>query len=566
MSINNEIQKLQTNLSNSYLKCSNKGADIPIKQNFDNLVNCIRSFTTVKVGIPREIINNVYQRPSNLFTFTFPSNIIDIGSYGLYYAFYNYTPLTSISFPALTTISGSYGLYSAFEGCTSLTSISFPALTTISSPRGLYTAFKGCTSLTSISFPALTELLGQYALFNTFSNCTSLVTVSFPVLSNISSTGALSKAFNEAFSGCTSLTSIYFNALTTTSFGTKKDQFDNMLTGCKNVTVHFPFDLESTMSSWSSVTNGFGGTNTTVLFDLGGCITTFVLTPSTGSTIVVNSVELTGTTVGLAKNSTANYEIYNSSYGLYASTYNVPDSDSSTVSIDITQNIYNTISLNVGVSNLNVIAIINNISYTMNEIGNSGIYSLNIYNNTGNNISVNYFIDGGDTYLDTTGTLTFNNSDISETITMQPATLYNFSRPNLSANGTLGGNNFAVKASTLSTAWRAVDSSTSTYAGLTSSYGYDFIFYNPNALKISKLVLRFTSTTYSITAVTLYGSDDNLTWTSINSWSGSKATSITFNTTSSKFYTYHKLEMTPSGSSIRLADVAITATYKEATS
>lgn len=46
MSISNEIQKLQTNLTNSYSSCSDKGATMPASQNFDNLANCIDSIPT----------------------------------------------------------------------------------------------------------------------------------------------------------------------------------------------------------------------------------------------------------------------------------------------------------------------------------------------------------------------------------------------------------------------------------------------------------------------------------------------------------------------------------------
>ena len=71
-----------------------------------------------------------------------------------------------------------------------------------------------------------------------------------------------------AFRGCTALTSVSFPALTANSFGTRTDQFNSMLSGCSNVTVHFPAAIQSTIGSWASVTAGFGGTNTTVLFDL----------------------------------------------------------------------------------------------------------------------------------------------------------------------------------------------------------------------------------------------------------------------------------------------------------
>ena len=63
MSISNEIQKLQTNLANSYEACSDKGATMPASQNFDSLADCISS-------IPAESVVDKY----------FTSNIIKRGS------------------------------------------------------------------------------------------------------------------------------------------------------------------------------------------------------------------------------------------------------------------------------------------------------------------------------------------------------------------------------------------------------------------------------------------------------------------------------------------------------
>lgn len=45
MSIASEIQQLQSNLSDSYTACQNKGATIPSDQNFDNLATCIGTIT-----------------------------------------------------------------------------------------------------------------------------------------------------------------------------------------------------------------------------------------------------------------------------------------------------------------------------------------------------------------------------------------------------------------------------------------------------------------------------------------------------------------------------------------
>ena len=92
-----------------------------------------------------------------------------------------------------------------------------------------------------------------------FAQCIGLTTVTFPVLTEV-----LSTAFQYMFYDCTGLTELSFPALTT-AYNTS---FANMLLECSDVTVHFPAAMEATMQNWSSVTNGFGGTNTTVLFDL----------------------------------------------------------------------------------------------------------------------------------------------------------------------------------------------------------------------------------------------------------------------------------------------------------
>lgn len=75
-----------------------------------------------------------------------------------------------------------------------------------------------------------------------------------------------SKALKLAFARNLHLSSVSFDVLE--DLGTRTDQFDDMLEGVTGCTVHFPSALESTMQSWTSVTDGFGGTNTTVLFDL----------------------------------------------------------------------------------------------------------------------------------------------------------------------------------------------------------------------------------------------------------------------------------------------------------
>ena len=70
-----------------------------------------------------------------------------------------------------------------------------------------------------------------------------------------------------AFYGCSKLTSLSFPALTADSFGSAVDQFDNMLSGVTGCTVHFPAAIQAKIETMTGYPN-FGGTNTTVLFDL----------------------------------------------------------------------------------------------------------------------------------------------------------------------------------------------------------------------------------------------------------------------------------------------------------
>ena len=91
-----------------------------------------------------------------------------------------------------------------------------------------------------------------------FHGCTSLTNVTFPKLSSI----AVSYAFQYMFYGCKNM-NIYFPALTTNSFGSYTNQFGSFFYGGTDNTVHFPSNLESTLSSWN-----FSGTRTTKLFDL----------------------------------------------------------------------------------------------------------------------------------------------------------------------------------------------------------------------------------------------------------------------------------------------------------
>ena len=132
-------------------------------------------------------------------------------------------------------------------------------------------------------------------------------------------------------------------------------------------------------------------------------------------------------------------------------------------------------------------------------------------------------------------------------------------RPNLTANGTLGGNSFAVTSSLNSSdEYKAVDGSTSTYFSFPRFT--TFTFYNPTPLKVTQLIARYPSSYYGkITDVV--GSNTNSGWNTI-SFSRSGTTTETITLSNSTYYKYYRITLDRGSSSIstmRLGELLITA-------
>lgn len=187
------------------------------------------------LGIPREVSNGVYQIPE-VTSFSLPSNATDVGKYALAYAFYSCPSLTSVDLSSLTSVSGEDAFYEAFYKCTALTSVDLSSLTTLSGRGALESAFDACTALTSVDFSSLTTVSGYNSLYAAFSRCSSLTSLSFP-------------------------------ALTVAGLQYGSAQFDDMIRGVTGCTVHFPAAVQAKIETTAGYPN-FGGTNTTVLFDL----------------------------------------------------------------------------------------------------------------------------------------------------------------------------------------------------------------------------------------------------------------------------------------------------------
>ena len=189
--------------------------------------------------------------------------------------------LTNVNFSSLAQIQANYACCKMFNVCESLTSIDLSSLTTVSGGNGCNNMFYGCVSLTSIDLSGLLSLIGSYCLSKMFEYCSSLTNVKFYSLKTI--TG--SYCFDNTFSNCTSFTDVYFPAITSSSFGTTKNQFRNLFGSIIGGTVHLPKNLDPQTGSTtiSSLTNypNFGGTNTVLSFDL----------PSTNHLIGADTVE-----------------------------------------------------------------------------------------------------------------------------------------------------------------------------------------------------------------------------------------------------------------------------------
>ena len=125
--------------------------------------------------------------------------------------------------------------------------------------------FQGFTSLKKVDLHNAKKVSMQAA----FSGLSRFEAIDLSSLEDLTTSMALGGAVTTggAFAN-TSIEELYLPALKSTSFGSYTNQFNYMLKGVTGCTVHFPSNLQSVIGSWSSVTSGFGGTNTTILFDL----------------------------------------------------------------------------------------------------------------------------------------------------------------------------------------------------------------------------------------------------------------------------------------------------------
>ena len=223
------------------------------------------------------------------------SGIKDIVSKGLYYRFYALSDITgtvsfpdlenlttlecclssfqntktsSISFPKLKTISGSDAMRNMFNG-TNVINVEFPELTTVSSINGFRQVFQNCYLLETLLLPKLQTVSGSYGMSHLLYN-TNVSILSFPNLSDLSGSYAL----NLMLQNCPRISSISFPSLTTSSFGSYTNQFNNIFSSTSGstsraITMHFPSNISSTISGLTGYPNfGASSGRLTLAFDL----------------------------------------------------------------------------------------------------------------------------------------------------------------------------------------------------------------------------------------------------------------------------------------------------------
>lgn len=142
-----------------------------------------------------------------------------------------------------------------------------------------------------------------------------------------------------------------------------------------------------------------------------------------------------------------------------------------------------------------------------------------------------------------------------------------FIQPTLSADGTLGGSNFAVYSVNIQSgypAYQAFDNNSST---ILAAYVPDsLIMYNPNALKVSSISITNWNG-YNITGYSIYGSNDNSNWTILTSGTNSNTIdnstwTIEIPTANRDFYNYYKLYTSAgTNTTYNIRQLNLTATY-----
>lgn len=187
----------------------------------------------------------------------------DVGDYAYERALWTSTVENPfINANELETVSGTHAFANLFSssGNCGTRRFSLPALKYVtgnSAFQNLCPTYSKDPLLTEIDLPALESVTGQSAFEYAFRGA-GVEEVVFQSLKTISG----DSSFKTCFQGCTKLKKLRFPALESLY----RYSLTDMLKYVDGCTVVFPITIRSAISSYDDVKNGFGGTNTHVVF------------------------------------------------------------------------------------------------------------------------------------------------------------------------------------------------------------------------------------------------------------------------------------------------------------
>lgn len=181
---------------------------------------------------------------------------------------FNNIKIEELDMSSVETISGLNAAMEFLSYCQHLVSADFSGLTEVNGQSACSNMFLNDEKLESLDMSNLETVIGTNAMTYLCYGCSRLKTMTFDKLSKVGKSvgGYTYYEFQWAFA-LSGIETLSFPALKSDSF-VDYEVFMNMLYGVDGCTVHFPSNLQAVIGNWADVINGFGGTNTTVLFDL----------------------------------------------------------------------------------------------------------------------------------------------------------------------------------------------------------------------------------------------------------------------------------------------------------
>ena len=171
--------------------------------------------------------------------------------------------LTDIDFNDVEVISGKNVLMEQFVGNKGLGKVNTSGIKKITGEGGMKGAFLSAQFSGEFpTFDSLEEISGYMGAVSLFQESNISGSFRFPKLSKITGSVCLGLAFE-----LTNIEHIYFDALTTQSFGSDTTQLAMIVDGVTGCTLHFPSNLSSVIPTLYDYPN-FSGTNTVILYDL----------------------------------------------------------------------------------------------------------------------------------------------------------------------------------------------------------------------------------------------------------------------------------------------------------